>query len=56
MDLSGALSIALPEAFLAVSALVLLVVGAYAKKAVGLVSLLAGLALVIGAALFTNIA
>jgi NADH-quinone oxidoreductase subunit N len=51
MDLSGALSIALPEAFLAVTALVLLVVGAYAKKAVSFVSLLAGLALVIAAVL-----
>ena len=51
MDLSGALSIALPEAFLAVTALVLLVVGAYAKKAVSFVSLLAGVALVIAAVL-----
>ena len=51
MDLSGALSIALPEVFLAVTALVLLVVGAYAKKAVSFVSLLAGVALVIAAVL-----
>ena len=51
MNLSGALCIALPEAFLAVTALVLLVVGAYAKKAVSFVSLLAGVALVIAAAL-----
>jgi NADH-quinone oxidoreductase subunit N len=51
MNLSGALSIALPEAFLAVSALLLLVVGAYAKKAVSLVSAGAGVALVIGAVL-----
>jgi NADH-quinone oxidoreductase subunit N len=51
MNLSGALSIALPEAFLSIAALALLLVGAYAKKAVSLVSVLAGLALVIGAVL-----
>jgi NADH-quinone oxidoreductase subunit N len=51
MTLSGALSIALPEAFLAVAALSLLVLGAYAKKAVSLVSLLSGLALAVAAVL-----
>jgi NADH-quinone oxidoreductase subunit N len=51
MNLSGALSLALPEAFLAVSALLLLVVGAYAKKAASLVSLGAGAMLVIAAVL-----
>lgn len=51
MTLSDALHIALPEAFLAVSALALLIVGAYAKKAVTLVSALSGVALVIAAVL-----
>ena len=51
MNLSDALHIALPEAFLAVSALVLLVVGAYAKKAMTLVSAASGVALVIAAVL-----
>jgi NADH-quinone oxidoreductase subunit N len=48
MTLSGAFSIALPEAFLAVAALALLVLGAFNKKAVSLVSLGAGAVLVIG--------
>jgi NADH-quinone oxidoreductase subunit N len=51
MNLSGALSLALPEAFLTVAALVLLVVGAFNKRAVSLVSLGAGAALVVGAVL-----
>jgi NADH-quinone oxidoreductase subunit N len=51
MNLSGALSLALPEAFLTVAALLLLVVGAYNKKAISLVSLGAGAALVVGAVL-----
>src|SRR5665213_86170 len=51
MNLSDALHIALPETFLAISALVLLVIGAYAKKAMTLVSALSGVALVIAAAL-----
>jgi NADH-quinone oxidoreductase subunit N len=51
MNLSGALSIALPECFLTVAALLLLVVGAFNKKAISLVSLGAGAALVIAAVL-----
>jgi NADH-quinone oxidoreductase subunit N len=51
MNLSGALSIALPECFLTVAALLLLVVGAYNKKAISLVSLGAGAALVVAAVL-----
>lgn len=51
MDLSGAFSVALPEAFLAVAALGLLMVGAYAKKAASLVSVLGGVVLVIAAVL-----
>jgi NADH-quinone oxidoreductase subunit N len=51
MNLSGALSLALPEAFLTVAALVLLVVGAFNKKATSLVSLGAGAALIVGAVL-----
>jgi hypothetical protein len=54
MNLSDALHIALPEAFLAVAALVLLLVGAYAKKSMTLVSALAGVALLIAAALSAN--
>ncbi len=51
MNLPGALHIALPEAFLATSALVLLVFGAYRSKNVAGVSLGAGFALVVAAAL-----
>src|SRR4051812_29193307 len=51
MNLSQALHLAYPEAFLAVAALVLLVVGAYAKKAMTLVSVASGAALVIAAVL-----
>lgn len=51
MNLSDTLHIAYPEAFLALAALVLLVVGAYAKKAMTLVSVLSGVALVIAAGL-----
>ena len=51
MNLSDSLHLAFPELFLAVSALALLVVGAYAKKAVTLVSALSGVALVIAAVL-----
>jgi NADH-quinone oxidoreductase subunit N len=51
MNLSGPLSLALPEAFLAVAALLLLVVGAYSKKAVSLVSLGAGAVLIVAAVL-----
>ncbi len=51
MNLTGAFQIALPEAFLAVSALVLLVFGAYRGKDVGAVSLGAGFALIAAAAL-----
>ena len=54
MNLSDALHIALPEAFLGVAALVLLMVGAYAKKATSLVSVLAGAALLIAAFLAAN--
>jgi NADH-quinone oxidoreductase subunit N len=54
MNLSDALHIALPEAFLAISALVLLVVGAYAKKAMTLVSAASGVALIIAAFLAAN--
>jgi NADH-quinone oxidoreductase subunit N len=51
MNLSDALHIAYPEAFLAVAALVLLVVGAYAKKAMTFVSIASGVCLVIAAVL-----
>src|SRR5215469_5138515 len=51
MNLSDSLLIARPEAFLALAALVLLVVGAYAKKAMTLVSIGSGVALVIAAVL-----
>jgi NADH-quinone oxidoreductase subunit N len=51
MNLTGAFQIALPEAFLAVSALVLLVFGAYRSKDVAAVSLGAGFALVVAAVL-----
>ena len=51
MDLNGALHIALPEAFLAVASLVLLVLGAYRSKGVGLVSTLAGGCLIVAAVL-----
>jgi NADH-quinone oxidoreductase subunit N len=51
MNLSGALSIALPEAFLAIAALVLLVLGAYNKKGVSLVSVGAVIALAVAAVL-----
>ena len=51
MNLSDALHIALPETFLALAALVLLVVGAYAKKAMTLVSVASGVALAIAAVL-----
>src|ERR1700761_5774986 len=51
MNLSDALHIAWPEVFLAVAALALLVVGAYAKKAMTLVSVASGVALVIAAVL-----
>ena len=51
MNLSDALHIALPEAFLSVAALALLLVGAYAKKAVTFVSAASGVALVIAAVL-----
>jgi NADH-quinone oxidoreductase subunit N len=54
MNLSDALHIALPETFLAASSLVLLLVGAYAKKAMTLVSVLSGLVLVIAAVLAAN--
>ena len=54
MNLSDALHIALPEAFLGVAALVLLMVGAYTKKATSLVSVLAGAALLIAAFLAAN--
>ena len=51
MNLSGAFSLALPESFLAAAALLLLLVGAYNKKAIGLVSLGSGAALVVAAVL-----
>jgi NADH-quinone oxidoreductase subunit N len=51
MNLSDALQISLPEAFLAVSALVLLLIGAYAKKGATLVSVLSGVTLVVAAVL-----
>jgi NADH-quinone oxidoreductase subunit N len=51
MNLSAALQLATPEAFLAIAALVLLMIGAYAKKAVTLVSGLSGAALLIAAVL-----
>ena len=51
MNLIGALQIALPEAFLAVSALLLLVLGAYRPKGVAAVSLGAGFALAVAAVL-----
>jgi NADH-quinone oxidoreductase subunit N len=51
MNLSGAFSIALPECFLTVAALLLLVVGAFNRKAISLVSLGAGAALVVAAVL-----
>jgi NADH-quinone oxidoreductase subunit N len=54
MNLSDALHIALPEEFLAVAALVLLMIGAYAKKATTLVSALSGVSLVIAAVLAVN--
>src|ERR1700749_3559624 len=54
MNLSDALHIAYPEAFLALAALVLLMVGAYAKKATTLVSIASGVALVIAAVLAAN--
>jgi len=54
MNLSDALHIARPEAFLALAALALLVVGAYAKKAMTLVSVGAGVALIIAAFLAGN--
>src|SRR6201996_2555411 len=54
MNLSDALHIAFPEEFLAVAALVLLMVGAYAKKATTLVSIGSGLSLVIAAVLAAN--
>ena len=49
MNLSGALSLALPECVLTVAALLLLVIGAYNKKAISLVSLGSGLALTVAA-------
>jgi NADH-quinone oxidoreductase subunit N len=51
MNLSDALHIALPDAFLAVAALALLVVGAYAKKATAFVSAASAAALVVAAVL-----
>ncbi len=49
MNLSGALSLALPELVLTIAALLLLVVGAFSKKAISMVSLGAGLALTVAA-------
>src|SRR5947208_1026931 len=54
MNLSDALHTAFPEAFLAVAALALLVVGAYVKKPMTLVSIACGVALVIAAVLAAN--
>jgi NADH-quinone oxidoreductase subunit N len=51
MNLTGALQLALPEAFLAVSSIVLLVFGAYRKNSVAAVSLGAGFALIVAAVL-----
>jgi NADH-quinone oxidoreductase subunit N len=51
MNLNGALSIALPEAFLAVASLLLLVFGAYKKNSATPVALGAGAALVVAAVL-----
>jgi NADH-quinone oxidoreductase subunit N len=51
MNLTGALSVAFPEAFLAVAALLLLVVGAYRSQSTTLVSMGAGLALIVAAVL-----
>src|SRR5215469_10404311 len=51
MNLSDSLHIATPEVFLSLAALVLLLVGAYAKKAMTLVSVLSGAALVVAAIL-----
>jgi NADH-quinone oxidoreductase subunit N len=54
MNLSDALRISSPEAFLALAALVLLMVGAYAKKATTFVSIASGVALVVAAVLAAN--
>src|ERR1700761_951543 len=51
MNLSDALHIAFPEEFLALAALVLLIAGAYVKKATTLVSIGSGVSLAIGAVL-----
>jgi NADH-quinone oxidoreductase subunit N len=51
MNLSGAMSLALPEAFLAAASVLLLVFGAFNQKAITLVSLGAGAALTVGAVL-----
>jgi NADH-quinone oxidoreductase subunit N len=51
MNLNGALSIALPEAFLAVASLLLLVFGAYKKNSSSLVALGAGAVLIVAAVL-----
>ena len=51
MNLTGALQLALPESFLAISALVLLVFGAYRPKNIAAVSLGAGFALIVAAVL-----
>jgi NADH-quinone oxidoreductase subunit N len=51
MNLTGALQISLPEAFLAASALLLLMIGAYRPKSSGAVALAAGFALAVAAVL-----
>ncbi|MGZ3366597.1 MAG: NADH-quinone oxidoreductase subunit N, partial [Caulobacteraceae bacterium] len=54
MNLSDALQIARPEAFLSVAALALLMIGAYGKKAMTLVSIASGVVLVIAAVMAAN--